>query len=134
MNDEKAKIVHDQPGQSAELEDIHYQFIIHICQQNQARAIYLDTIDFGEPVWDILLDLLASEHLDRPSSIKDISQRLGISEALCQRCADYLLDRDAIFENRNQYTAKTFPWLVSLETKAKVREWLNGCISDAPVI
>ncbi|MEP2989279.1 MAG: hypothetical protein ABJN65_10870 [Parasphingorhabdus sp.] len=133
MNDEKENIVNGQPGHSAELEDYHYQFIVHICKQNQARAASLTNIEFGEPVWDFLLDLMVSEHLDRASSNLDISERLGISESLCKRCADYLLDRAAIFENQNQYTAAAFPWLVSEETKAKIKEWLSGCISEAPV-
>lgn len=133
MIDEKAKVIQGQSVQNTELEDIHHSLIAHISKQNQARTEYLTNITLGEPIWDFLLDLMTSENLDRPSSNKEISQRLGISETLSQRCADYLLDRSAIFENRNQYTADTFPWLVSHETKIKLKQWLNVCISEAPL-
>ncbi|GAB5488245.1 MAG: hypothetical protein Pars2KO_18150 [Parasphingorhabdus sp.] len=132
MNDENAYEDHVQSDQNAEWGDFHYLLIAHIIKQNQARTNYLSNIEFGEPVWDFLLDLIASEHFDKPSSLQDISQRLGISVSLCQRCVDYLLDRDAIFENKNQYSLMKFPWLVSEETKVKVKQWLNVCISEAP--
>lgn len=134
MNDEKAESIQDQSDISTELNDIYYSLIAHISKQNKARASYLDNIEFGEPIWDFLLDIMVSEHLDRPSSRQQVSERLGISEKLCQRCADYLLDRSAIFENRNQYTAKAFPWLVSDESKDKVKQWLNVCISELPSV
>ena len=132
MSDEEANTIRDQSDKSTELEDIHYSLLTYISKQNQARAKFVNNVDFGEPIWDFLLDLMASEHLDRPSSNQEISQRLGIPETLTQRCAGYLLVRGAIFENRNKYSVATFPWLVSDETKIKIKQWLNVCISEAP--
>lgn len=131
MIDEKASSSHGQSDQDIGLKETHYQFIVHLCNQNKARASYLSNIDFGEPIWDFLLDLLASEYLDRPSSIADMAQRIGINEAICKRCAAYLLQRAAIFENRNQHTKARFPWLISEETKVQTRKWVNDCMSEA---
>lgn len=133
MNDEKKKSIQDQLDQGADLEDVHYRLIAHIRKQNQARNGYFSNIQFGEPIWDFLLDLMVSEYSNQSSTSQDISQRLKISEQLCNRCADYLLDRNAILENRNQYIVEQFPWLVSEETKLKIKQWLNVCIDEAPL-
>lgn len=132
MNDEKGDIAQNLSAKDAELEDHHYRLIIHISKQNQARAAFLNNIETGEPVWDFLLDLVASEYLDRSTSVPEISKRLGISQPLCQRCAGYLMSRDAIFENRNQYTSMTLPWLASESTKKAIKGWLDSCISEIP--
>lgn len=134
MNDEKVDIAQNSADKTAELEDHHYRLIIHISKQNQARAVFLNNVETGEPVWDFLLDLVASEYLDRSTSVPEISNRLGITQALCQRCAGYLISRDAIFENRNQYTSKTFPWLASESTKKAIKSWLDNCISEMPSV
>lgn len=134
MNDEKADLTQNPADKAAELEDHHYRLIIHIAKQNQARAAFLNNVETGEPVWDLLLDLVASEYLDRSTSVPEISKRLGIAQPLCQRCARYLISRDAIFENQNRYTSKTFPWLVSEPTKAAIKGWLDDCLSKLPSV
>ena len=131
MNDEKIVTLPGPSNQNIGLEDVHYRLIVHIREQNQTRSHFLPNISFGEPIWDFLLDLLAAEYLNKSASILAISKRLGLPESLCQRCANYLLSREAIFENRNNHSSNQLPFLVSQTTKVAVRDWLNDCMKFA---
>lgn len=114
------------------LDSVHLNFAMHIAEQNKLRSEYFRDLDFGDPVWDILLDIYVSQEMDRPATAQAISDRQDKSLSLCLRCIDYLLQREAIFENRNQYTAQKFSFLASDKTKQQIAAWLNNCLSSAP--
>ncbi len=110
----------------------HLNFAAHIAEQNKLRAEYFTGLTFGDPLWDILLDIYVSEKKDQPTTIDGIAIRQERPNSLCQRCVDYLLEHDAIFENFNRYTAPKFRYLASEKTKQQVAAWLNNCLASAP--
>ncbi len=119
---------------SSHSDGVHLNFAMHIADQNRLRSEYFKDLVFGDPVWDILLDIYVSEEMDRPTTVKAISNRQDKSRSLCLRCIDYLLEREAIFENRNQYTMHKFSFLASDKTKQQIAAWLNNCLTKAPQI
>ena len=114
------------------LDSVHLNFAIHIANQNKLRSDYFKDLVFGDPIWDILLDIYISEEMDRPTTVDAISNRQDKSHSLCRRCVTYLLEQDAVFENRNQYTAQKFSFLASDKTKQQIAAWLNNCLAKAP--
>ncbi|GAB5481879.1 MAG: hypothetical protein Pars92KO_16360 [Parasphingorhabdus sp.] len=110
----------------------HLNFTAHIAEQNKLRSEYFKGLTFGDPIWDVLLDIYVSEKTDQSTTIGAISDRQERSKSLCQRCVDYLLERDAVFENFNRYTAPKFRYLASEKTKQQIAAWLNNCLASAP--
>ncbi len=120
-------------GESSNHSDLtHLQFAAHIAEQNKLRSEYFSNLTLGDPIWDVLLDVYVAEKTDLPTTISAISNRLEKPISLCQRCIDYLLERDGVFENRNRYTAPQFLYLASEKTKQQVAAWLNNCLASAP--
>ncbi len=114
------------------LDSVHLNLAIHIANQNKLRSDYFKDLVLGDPIWDILLDIYISEEMDRPTTVDAISDRQDKSHSLCRRCVTYLLEHDAVFENRNQYTAQKFSFLASDKTKLEIAAWLNNCLAKAP--
>lgn len=110
----------------------HLKFAAHIAEQNRLRSRFFNDLTLGDPVWDILLDIYVSEKTDKPTTIDAISNRLETPISLCSRCIDYLLERDAVFVNRNRYMAPQFLYLASEKTKKQVAAWLNNCLASVP--
>ncbi|GAA0468515.1 hypothetical protein GCM10009096_06790 [Parasphingorhabdus litoris] len=110
----------------------HLKFAAHVVQQNNKRSDYFKGLTFGDPVWDILLDIYVSEKTNQPTTTEAISSRQKKPNSLCQRCINYLLDNNAIYENRNRYTATEFQYLASDETKQQIAAWLDNCLALAP--
>lgn len=109
-----------------------FNLAAHIANQNKLRSQYFRGLEFGDPVWDILLDIYVSENLDRPTTLDAIAERQDQSRSLCSRCIDYLVERGAVFTNNNQYTAPKFRFLASEKTKQEIKAWMTNCISSTP--
>lgn len=123
----------DEPDQQhSELTSIY--FAAHIAEQNKQRSKYFRSLEFGDPVWDILLDIYVSENADRPTTLEAISDRQDRPQALCERCINYLVEREAIFANYNNFTASKFAFLASDKSKQEIAAWLNNCLTKAPQI
>ncbi len=132
ITDEDENFSKEPDQQHSDLTSIY--FAAHIAEQNQIRSEYFKSLELGDPIWDILLDIYVSENADRPTTLEAIADRQDRPQALCTRCINYLLEREAIFENRNQYTASKFRFLASDKTKQEMSAWLNNCLTNAPQI
>lgn len=128
-----AESLPDEPAQKhSDLTSVY--FAAHIAEQNKLRSEYFKALQFGDPVWDILLDIYVAENADRPTTLEAIADRQEMPQALCNRYIQYLVEREAVFENRNQYTASKFGFLASDKTKQEIAAWLSNCLANAPEI
>jgi DNA-binding MarR family transcriptional regulator len=62
----------------------------------QARGAFFDVTFFGEPGWDILLDLFASEGIGRPASITSACVAAGVPPSTALRWISVLVERGMI--------------------------------------
>jgi len=131
LSDKNLKVIDGGLSLNDSREDFRYRLADHVVHQNRARAIFIHNVEFGDPVWDFLLDLYASEHMDRPAKIPEIAYRIGRTTDLCKRYAAYLLERGAILENANRFTANKFPLLIAEPTKDALASWLDNCVENA---
>ncbi|GAB5486568.1 MAG: hypothetical protein Pars2KO_01380 [Parasphingorhabdus sp.] len=104
----------------------------HINALNQARVKFLPGLQFGDPVWSVLLEVFVSEHIEQSTDPKDLANRLNIPEAICERSIGYLIDQSAIFENANRYSNSILPLQVSENIKSGICAWLDSCAVEAP--
>ncbi len=131
MSDKNLKIIDGGLELDNSRDGFRYRLADHVVHQNRARSIFIHNLEFGDPVWDFLLDLYASEHLDRPATIPDVAYRIGRTTDLCKRYVAYLMEQGAILENTNRFTAARHPLLVSEPTKKDLRAWLDNCVENA---
>ncbi|MEP2990658.1 MAG: hypothetical protein ABJN65_08990 [Parasphingorhabdus sp.] len=111
-------------------DSMRYALAETICSQNRSRAQFIPNVQFGDPVWDLMLHLYTAEYFERSTTIASISARTETQSSVTIRCLNYLLEQEAVFENTNQFSKKTMPYLVSDETKATIGSWLDNCISN----
>ncbi len=105
-----------------------YRLASDIIARQRTRSEYIGRITFGEPSWDILLDLFVAEALHHPTSIKDIALRLGLKETLCDRYVRYMLNQEVLFENTNRHMATEMPFLISPDSRDGIKRWLDECL------
>ncbi|MEP3226123.1 MAG: hypothetical protein ABJO01_09115 [Parasphingorhabdus sp.] len=132
MNVSKDAETDSNQNEGQDLEQVILSLANHIAKQNKLRSTYFSGISFGDPIWDILLDIYGSETLDRATTITAISDRQNQPPAISKRCISYLLETGAIFENRNRYTLQKFQFLATDKTKQEVTAWLKNCIATTP--
>lgn len=111
-------------------DSMRYVLAETICNQNRSRADIIANVHYGDPVWDLTLSLFTAEHFERSTTIAYLSEQSGISKSVVNRCLKYLVEQGAVFENTNQYSNKTMPYLLSEETRNAVTSWLDDCISN----
>ncbi|MEH6789964.1 hypothetical protein [Parasphingorhabdus sp.] len=109
-------------------DDQRYGLASDIVARQRARSEYIRGISFGEPCWDILLDLFVAEGLHHPATIADIAARIGLQEIICSRYVHYMLDQQVLFKNANSHSAKDMPFLISPESREGIRRWLDQCL------
>ncbi len=127
--DERANVRKDgvQPNVT---DSMRYALAETICTQNRSRAQFIPNVQFGDPVWDLMLHLYTAEYFERSTTIVSLSKHTGTPPSVAERCLNYLLEQEAAFENTNQYSKKTMPYLISDETKATIGSWLDDCIAN----
>lgn len=101
-----------------------------ICEQNRNRSHFISNLKFGDPIWDITLNIYVAEYLGRSTTVAGLSLQSGIPVSVVKRCVKYLMTEEAIFENRNQFSAKTMPYLMSNGSKDDIASWLDNCVSN----
>ncbi|WP_430415595.1 hypothetical protein [Parasphingorhabdus sp.] len=131
MNENSDRIIQCDTEKSGQLDGLHSRLAEHINAQNRLRSDYVNHVDFGEASWDIMLDLFASEYFNRSTSVPALAARVTISEALCDRYINYLLDQEKIHANRNPQTMAVRPFLVADATKEGIKAWLDNCMHNA---
>lgn len=106
----------------------------NICQGNLARTSYISNISFGDPGWEILLDLIASKCLARPTSIHELSERRGLTPTLCVRYINYYLSQATICKNPDPLAIASTPFLVSDVATKEITAWLDDFFpKDGPL-
>lgn len=110
--------------------NMRYSLAATICAQNRSRAEFIPNLQFGDPVWDLLLRIYTAEHLKRSTQPSSLAEQGGFSIAVVERCLNYLLKQEAIFENTNRYSNDQIPYLISEESKADIDSWLDNCFSN----
>ena len=131
MSDKNLRVIDGGLEPNNSQDGFRYRLADHVVHQNRARATYIHNLELGDPVWDFLLDLYASEHMDRSATIPDVACRIGRTTDMCKRYVTYLLEQGAIMQNTNRFTAKRLPLLVSEPTKKDLAAWLDNCVENA---
>lgn len=101
-----------------------------ICAQNRSRKQFISNVQFGDPIWDITLNLYTAEYFRKTTTVSSLSEQSGIPISVVARCIKYLLNQDAVFENTNQYSNGSMPYLVSEASKVEIGAWLDNCMSN----
>lgn len=115
-----------------ELEELYNKLLLHIHTQNKTRMQYVENVELGDPVWDILLDLKTSRYLNRPATTSDIAERLEIPKALCERILEYLVRQKTISKNPEPFSLTGRQFILSEETEDGLKKWLDECIAETP--
>lgn len=132
MKDSEIDLTQENETEPDMANGFHPYLANHINALNQARSKFMPGLQFGDPVWSILLEVFVSEHLERSTNLDDLADRLNISESICERSIGYLVEQSAVFRNTNLYTNSVLPLLVSENIKSGICEWLDSCAVEAP--
>ena len=131
MEDTERGVSQEGETEARKADGFHPYLANHINALNQARSRFLPGLQFGDPVWTILLEIFVSEHAEQSTNASDLASRLNISETICERSINYLKAQSAVFENTNRYTNSVLPLLVSETVRSGICAWLDSCAVEA---
>jgi transposase-like protein len=100
-----------------------------LVEQRRARANFLPDITFGEPVWDILLDLYIAEEIKKPISVSSACLAAGVPATTGLRYVTMLTIEGIILRTPSPRDYRVIYLTLSDETRNSMDRYLTSIIS-----
>ncbi|WP_162986933.1 winged helix DNA-binding protein [Sphingomonas paeninsulae] len=88
--------------------------------ERRARSRFLGSDLFGEPAWDILLDLYIADGEQRDISVSSACIASNVPDTTAQRCLKYLVEEGVILRTADPHDLRRVFVSLTDETKSKM--------------
>jgi DNA-binding MarR family transcriptional regulator len=107
----------------------HKDDLVSIAKQmifeRSLRARHLSPLDFGEPVWDILLDLYVNNHIKRPVSVSSACIAASVPATTALRYLSTLSNQGVIIRVPDKSDARRFFLQISDQTESSLTSYFQ---------
>lgn len=101
-------------------------FARHILAGRRQRDRYFDPILFGNPAWDILLDLFVADGEGRPVTLLDRCHASNVPQGVALRWLGYLKQEEMVLEGHDPARPHDMTIRLSDQTKRAIRCYLSS--------
>jgi DNA-binding transcriptional ArsR family regulator len=94
-----------------------------VIRRRNARARYLPKVLFAEPAWDMMLDLLQAEMMDRRVSVSSVCMAAGVPPTTALRHLKRLEDEGLILRQPDPFDGRRFWLQLAPDVSTSIRRW-----------
>jgi hypothetical protein len=120
------------PAQEATLylDEVSTDVIHWLIKARRARTRYVSTELFGDPAWDILLDLLRAELTQQRVSVSSVCIASGAPQTTALRYLKTMVDRGMIVRRADQHDGRRVFIELSPEVSSGLRRYLVDVVQS----
>lgn len=100
-------------------------FAAHCIRERERRKRYFNADLFGEPIWDILLDLFISTAFGKPTTVKSSTIASGVPQTTALRYLNLLEERGIVERSASPNDGRAVILRLTYPAMAAMREYLR---------